>query len=65
MRIEAAHRETVEKTNLLIKQKCLHYFINDPTFDCNIYFTKLREGEIPEQTEPQNIGSWLYYFWII
>ena len=63
--IEATYRKIVEETNLLIKPERLHYFANNSVFDCNIYFAKLREGKIPERTEPQNIGSWLYYLWII
>ena len=44
--IEAAYRKTAKETNLVIEKKHLHYLANDPNFDCNIYFAKLREGEI-------------------
>ena len=55
--IEVIHRKTAKETNLLIKQKHFHYLINNLAFDCDIYFTKLKEGEILERTEPQNISS--------
>ena len=64
MGIDAAYRETAEETNLLINKGRLLYLANDPTFDCDIYYAKLKEGEIPERTEPHNMGSWLYYPWI-
>src|ERR1044071_6659813 len=64
MGIDAAFRETTEETNLIIDKSRLLYLANDPAFDCDIYYTKLREGEIPERMEPQNMESWLYYPWI-
>ena len=48
MGIKAAYRETAEKTNLIIEKDRLLYLANDPTFDCDIYYAKLREGEILE-----------------
>ena len=47
-----------------MKPERLHYLINDPAFDCDVYFAKLNKGEIPERMEPQNMGSWLFYPWI-
>ena len=59
--IEAIYRETAEEINLLIKRNYLYYLANDPAFNCDIYFAKLREGKILEQTKSQNMDSWLYY----
>ena len=64
MGIDAAFRETAEEINLIIEKNRLHYLANDLTFDCDIYYAKLRKGEIPKRTEPQNMNSWLYYPWI-
>ena len=61
---EAVQRETVEETNLVIKNDHLFYLTNDSTFNSNIYYAKLKELKISERTEPQNIRSWLYYSWI-
>ena len=52
MGIDAAFRETAEETNLIIDKSRLLYLANDPTFDCDIYYAKLRDGKIPERTEP-------------
>ena len=54
-------RKIAEETNLIIEKNCLLYLANDPTFDYDIYYAKLREGKVPERTESQNMGSWLYY----
>ena len=48
MGIDAVYREIAEETNLIIAKDCLLYLANDPVFDCDIYYAKLREGEIPE-----------------
>src|ERR1044072_8285872 len=61
MGIDVAFRKTAEETNLIIDKSRLLYLANDSAFDCDMYYTKLGEGEIPERTEPQNMGSWLYY----
>ena len=45
---EAIHREIAEEINLLIKNKRLHYLTNDPIFDYDIYFAKLKKNEIPK-----------------
>ena len=43
---EIVQRETIEKTNLVIKNDHLLYLTNDPAFNCDIYFAKLKENEI-------------------
>ena len=48
MGIDAIFRETVEETNLIIEKDCLLYLANDLIFDCDIYYAKLKEREIPK-----------------
>ena len=45
---EAVQKEIAEETNLIIEGNHLLYLANNPIFDCNIYFAKLRENEISE-----------------
>ncbi len=61
---QAAQRETLEETGLNIELNRIRYVINDPEFDCDVFYIKLQSHEIPERTEPHNMGSWLYYSWI-
>src|ERR1044072_6635663 len=64
MGIDAAFRETAEETNLIIDKNHLLYLANDPNFDCDIYYAKVREGEIHERTEPHHMGSSHHSPWI-
>ena len=60
---QAAHRETYEETGLSIPHKRIKFLGNDEEFDCDIFICKLKEGEIPKRTEPENMTSWLWYPW--
>jgi len=61
---QAAHRKVYEETGLNIPHKRIKFFVNDPEFDCDIYYIKLNYLELPTRTEPENMGSWLLYYWI-
>ena len=53
---QAAIRETFEETDLQIREEEMGYLLNDPNFNCDVYITKLNEGQIPQRTEPTKHG---------
>jgi 8-oxo-dGTP pyrophosphatase MutT (NUDIX family) len=60
--IQAACRELYEETALSAPHRKIKFLINDPDFDCDLYYVKMTE-EIPERTEPLNMGPWMWYPW--
>jgi 8-oxo-dGTP pyrophosphatase MutT (NUDIX family) len=59
---QAAHRECYEETGLSIVHRKIKFLVNDPDYNCDIYYSKLTE-EVPMRTEPEEMGSWLHYPW--
>ena len=44
---EAVLRETAEETDIELKLQDLTYLFNDPTFNYDVYITKLQKNQIP------------------
>ena len=60
---QAAHKEAYEETGLSIVHRKIKFLINDPEFNCNIFYAKVSDEEIPKRTEPEKMSSWVYYPW--
>ena len=58
---EAALRETEEETELKLNLLDLTYLFNDPTYDCDIYMTRLKANQIPQHTEIDKQGPWTHF----
>jgi 8-oxo-dGTP pyrophosphatase MutT (NUDIX family) len=56
--LQAALRETKEKTGLEIGRNNTQLIFNDPTFNCDVYITKVTDNQELQQTEPEKQGAW-------
>jgi ADP-ribose pyrophosphatase YjhB (NUDIX family) len=59
--IKAACRELYEETGLSVPHRKIKWITNDPEFNCDIYAVQLKEDELLQRTEPENMSSWLWY----
>src|SRR2546421_530031 len=56
--IQAIRRETLEETGIHLEEEDVTYLLNDPKFNCEVYFTLLGEKQIPDHTESQKQSAW-------
>jgi len=56
--IQAVRRETLEETGIHLEEEDVTYLLNDPNFNCDVYFTLLDEEQIPKTTKPQKQSAW-------
>ena len=51
--IQATLRETTEETGISLSEKDLTFLFNDPTYNCDVYNTKLLPKQTPQHMEPE------------
>jgi 8-oxo-dGTP pyrophosphatase MutT (NUDIX family)/predicted aspartyl protease len=56
--LQAALRETQEETGLEITKEQCQFLFNDPTFNCDVYLTKVSDQQELIRTEPEKQGAW-------
>jgi ADP-ribose pyrophosphatase YjhB (NUDIX family) len=56
--LQAALRKTKEETGLEIGKDNTQSVFNDPTFNCDVYITKVTDDQELQQTEPEKQGAW-------
>ena len=56
--VQVAIRETEEEIGIQLSEKDLIYLFNDPTYNCDVYITKVYSNQKPKHTEPEKQGPW-------
>src|SRR5581483_11930117 len=59
--VQATLRETKEETGIQLDESHLIFLFNDPTYNCDVYVSKIPIETEPQHTEPQKQGPWKLY----
>ena len=59
--IKAVWRETWEETGIDLDDKDLKFLLNDPKYNCDVYFSRLKPDVRPKRTESEKNSLWKCY----